>query len=150
MKRQVISFLLITIITIGFPSIMNWRPDTFLLSTLYTVCGIMFSIGLGLIVTFNMNGVKNKSYINKIRKNLTSVRDSFLIYFVISTTCLVLGQYLNDVDVKFEVKGTVITISPVMLFFSLIIYSIIFFIINFLEVQRLSQDIFDKINQETD
>ncbi|AVE42439.1 hypothetical protein AM461_18035 [Providencia rettgeri] len=109
----------------------------------------MFSIGLGLIVTFNMNGVKNKSYINKIRKNLTSVRDSFLIYFVISTTCLVLGQYLNDVDVKFEVKGTVITISPVMLFFSLIIYSIIFFIINFLEVQKLSQDIFDKINQET-
>lgn len=149
MKRQVISFLLITIITIGFPSIMSWRPDTFLLSTLYTVCGIMFSIGLGLIVTFNMNGVKNKSYINKIRKNLTSVRDSFLIYFVISTTCLVLGQYLNDVDVKFEVKGTVITISPVMLFFSLIIYSIIFFIINFLEVQKLSQDIFDKINQET-
>ncbi|MCL0010368.1 UNVERIFIED_ORG: hypothetical protein EC838_2784 [Providencia alcalifaciens] len=128
---------------------MSWRPDTFLLSTLYTVCGIMFSIGLGLIVTFNMNGVKNKSYINKIRKNLTSVRDSFLIYFVISTTCLVLGQYLNDVDVKFEVKGTVITISPVMLFFSLIIYSIIFFIINFLEVQKLSQDIFDKINQET-
>lgn len=150
MKRQVISFLLITIITIGFPSIMNWRPDTFLLSTLYTVCGIMFSIGLGLIVTFNMNGVKNKNYINKIRKNLTSVRDSFLIYFVISTTCLVLGQYLNDVDVRFEVKGTMITISPVMLFFSLIIYSIIFFIINFLEVQKLSQDIFDKINQETD
>ena len=149
MKRQVISFLLITIITIGFPSIMSWRPDTFLLSTLYTVCGIMFSIGLGLIVTFNMNGVKNKNYINKIRKNLTSVRDSFLIYFVISTTCLVLGQYLNDVDVKFEVKGTAITISPVMLFFSLIIYSIIFFIINFLEVQKLSQDIFDKINQET-
>lgn len=128
---------------------MSWRPDTFLLSTLYTVCGIMFSIGLGLIVTFNMNGVKNKNYINKIRKNLTSVRDSFLIYFVISTTCLVLGQYLNDVDVKFEVKGTAITISPVMLFFSLIIYSIIFFIINFLEVQKLSQDIFDKINQET-
>ncbi len=150
MKRQVISFLLITIITIGFPSVMNWRPDTFLLSTLYTVCGIMFSIGLGLIVTFNMNGVKNKSYIKKIRKNLKSVRDSFLIYFVISTTCLVLGQYMNGVDVTFKVKEMVIIISPVMLFFSLIVYSIIFFIINFLEVQRLSQDIFDKINQETD
>ncbi len=150
MKRQVISFLLITIITIGFPSVMGWRPDTFLLSTLYTVCGIMFSIGLGLIVTFNMNGVKNKSYINKIRKNLKSVRDSFLIYFVISTTCLVLGQYMNDIDVTFKVKEVMITISPVMLFFSLIVYSIIFFIINFLEVQRLSQDIFDKINQETE
>ncbi len=150
MKRQVISFLLITMITIGFPSILSWRPDTFLLSTLYTVCGIMFSIGLGLIVTFNMAGVKNKTYINIIRKNLKSIRDSFLRYFIISTTCLVLGQYLNGVDIKFAVKGIGITISPAMLFFSLILYSIIFFVINFLEVQRLSQDIFDKISQETD
>ncbi|CAG9425269.1 hypothetical protein NVI2019_PEGOAJLN_02481 [Providencia alcalifaciens] len=57
---------------------------------------------------------------------------------------------MNGVDVTFKVKEMVIIISPVMLFFSLIVYSIIFFIINFLEVQRLSQDIFDKINQETD
>lgn len=148
MKRQAISFLLITIVTIGFPSIMSWRPDTFLLSTLYTVCGIMFSIGLGLIVTFNMSGVKNKSYIKIIRKNLKSVRDSFLKYFAISTTCLILGQYLSNSDFLFIVREVEIIISPSMLFFALIIYSIVFFIINFLEVQKLSQDIFDKVEQE--
>ncbi len=148
MKRQIVSFLMVTILTLGFPSFVTWRPDSFLLSTLYTVCGIMFSIGLGLIVTFNMSGVKNQQYIKVIRNNLKDIRDAFLKYFTISTACLVLSEYLGSYEFLFELKGIAFKFVPSILFFLLIIYSIIFFIINFLAVQRLGHDIFDKINQE--
>lgn len=44
-----------------------------LISTLYNVSGIMFSIGLGLIVSFNLSGIRNREYIKEIRKNIHSV-----------------------------------------------------------------------------
>ena len=37
-----------------------------LISTLYNVSGIMFSIGLGLIVSFNLSGIRNREYIKEI------------------------------------------------------------------------------------
>ncbi len=127
---------------------MKWRPEAFLISTLYSVCGIMFSIGLGLIVTFNMAGVRNKGYIKKIRKSLLVIRNSFLRYFTISTFCLILNEYLKDFEFTWEFKSIVWKFSPSMLFFLLIIYSIVFFIINFLSVQELGHDIYDKVNEE--
>lgn len=127
---------------------MKWRPEAFLISTLYSVCGIMFSIGLGLIVTFNMAGVRNKGYIKKIRKSLLVIRNSFLRYFTISTFCLILNEYLKGFEFAWEFKSIVLKFSPSMLFFLLIIYSIVFFIINFLSVQELGHDIYDKVNEE--
>lgn len=148
MKQLIISMLVVTLITIGPPSFFSWRPDQFLLSTMYSVSGIMFSIGLGLIVTFNMYGVKNYGYIKLIRKELLSIRNSFLRYFSLSTACLIMGEYFKGCEFVFEIKGLIMKLSPAMFFFTLIIYSIIFFIVNFLNVQKLSHDIFDKINQE--
>lgn len=43
-----------------------------LISTLYNVSGIMFSIGLGLIVSFNLSGIRNREYIKEIRKNIAN------------------------------------------------------------------------------
>ena len=51
-----------------------------LISTLYNVSGIMFSIGLGLIVTFNLSGIRNREYIKEIRKNIANIRDIFISY----------------------------------------------------------------------
>ncbi|EFN8485581.1 hypothetical protein EBL26_05705 [Escherichia coli] len=148
MKRQIASLLIVLIITIGLPSFLAWRPDQFLISTLYSVCGIMFSIGLGLIVTFNMSGIKNINYVKVIRKELVSIRNSFLRFFTLSTLCLVLSEYLKEYEFSFEFKSLMLKFSPSILFFTLIIYAIVFFIVNFLNVQKLSHDIFDKINQE--
>ncbi|MGX4746099.1 hypothetical protein ACWCOS_15690 [Providencia rettgeri] len=150
MKIQIVSLITILILSIVCSSTLEWRPDNFLISTLYSVCGIMFSIGLGLIVTFNMSGVKNKSYIVIIRDNLKSVRDSFLKYFALSTICLILNQYIQDKAYSIEIKGFLISIYPSLILFLLILYSIVFFIVNFLEVQKLSNDIFDTINKESE
>lgn len=33
----------------------------------------MFSIGLGLIVSFNLSGIRNREYIKEIRKNIANI-----------------------------------------------------------------------------
>ncbi len=38
----------------------NLEPNETVLQNLYTILGIMFSIGLSLAITFNLSGVKNK------------------------------------------------------------------------------------------
>lgn len=146
--KKIVSLLTIILIAIGCLSLVDARPDSFLISTLYTVSGIMFSIGLGLIVTFNISGVKNKNYIREIRLSLRNIRNSFLVHFGLSTTYLLLNQYLPNSNYSYDIKGITLNFSFPLLLCGLLIYSIIFFIVNFLEVQKLNHDIFDKLNSE--
>lgn len=66
-----------------------------LISTLYNVSGIMFSIGLGLIVSFNLSGIRNREYIKEIRKNIANIRDIFISYFIISTLIYISSPLLK-------------------------------------------------------
>lgn len=132
------------------------RLDDFFMNTIYTVSSIMFSIGLGLIVTFNLQGVKNKTYIKKIRQNLKNVRNKYILYFSISTICLIIDKYFRDMD-NTIVKESIISLNltdtfklsfNIAIFLSLLtFYSIIYFIVNFLTIQKLNEDIFDKLNK---
>lgn len=150
MKRIVAStFLLLVIATIS-SSVWAIRPDGFFSSTIYTVSGIMFSIGLGLIVTFNPAGVKNKDYIRALRANIIDVRNAFLTHFGLSTVYYVLNQYLSDP--KYEIHTHFvfnISFSWSIFLCLLMLYSAIYFVINFIEIQKLNNDIFDKINSES-
>ena len=59
--------------------------ETNIISTLFNTIGIVFSIGMGLIVTFSINGVENEDYILTIRKNIKKIRQRFIILFSICT-----------------------------------------------------------------
>jgi len=149
MKRIVVSAVLLLVIAILCSSVWALRPDGFFSSTIYTVSGIMFSIGLGLIVTFNPSGVKNKEYILALRENIADVRNAFLTHFGLSTVYYVLNQYLTNP--KYEIHAHIvvnISFSWSIFLCLLMIYSAIYFIINFIEIQKLNNDIFDRINSE--
>lgn len=147
--KRIINVFIIIIISLFASSLMSVRPDPSLISTLYTVSGIMFSIGLGLIVTFNMNGVKNKSYIVEIRKNLNSVRNSFLFYFSLSTIAMIITLYTPKNDITlYNAFSFDIVLNYHMTMCLFVVFSILFFIINFLDVQKLNQDLFDELNKE--
>lgn len=51
------------------------------LNTLFTVAGIMFSIGMSLSVTSNTSGIKNRTIRNRIRRNMKKVRNYFIYQF---------------------------------------------------------------------
>lgn len=121
------------------------------MNTIYTVSGIMFSIGLGLVVTFNLQGIKKKTFILKIRENLKKVRNKYIYHFSCSTIYFILDKYFRDVKhsiIDIPLTDSIQIQFNIAVFLGLLMfYSIIYFIINFLALQKLNDDIFDKVNE---
>ncbi|ELI8291956.1 MULTISPECIES: hypothetical protein [Yersinia] len=149
MKKIALSSFIILVITILTSSIWDVRPDAFFSSTIFTIAGIMFSVGIGLIVTFNPNGIKNKGYLKELRASIMHVRNSFLIHFGLLTVYYILNQYLTDAKYEIHTHYLVeLTFSFPIFLCLLMLYSSIFFVVNFIEIQKLNNDIFDAINKE--
>jgi len=109
----------------------------------------MFSVGIGLIVTFNPSGVKNKDYLRELRSNIQNIRNSFLLHFCLLSVYFIINQYVADKKHDLHIKTPIeITFSFSIFFCLLMIYSSIYFVVNFLEIQKLNNDIFDKLNKE--
>ncbi len=127
------------------------QVEVFIMHVLYLLSAAAFSLGLGLIATFNMHGVKNPSYIDQLRRNIERVRFAFLAYFSVSTGCYLLDFYLRQNDAslfEFTLTGYPL-IFNVSVFFSLVmLHSIFYFIINFIAIQKLNNDIFDRVSAE--
>ena len=148
--KNIIRIGFLVFISMVLSMTISIKPDGFFLSTIFTVSGIMFSIGLGLMVTFNITGVKNKDYVNYIRISLTKIRNSFIFYFSLSVLSYILDKYLRDkcceitnltfIGINFQINWPI-------LFFVIMFYSIIYFIVNFINIQKLNNDIFDKVNE---
>ena len=82
LKKHTLWFLLILIVVILISSIFDLHPTiTDYINTLYTVSGIMFSIGMGIVCTMNPDSIKNPGIYKTIRKNIIAVRNTYLLYF---------------------------------------------------------------------
>lgn len=68
MMKRVSRFIIAIIISLVISSIAYLSVNDSVLSTLYNVSCIVFSVGMGLIVSFSLNGVREKGYINSIKK----------------------------------------------------------------------------------
>ena len=149
--KILIRIAIIVTIFLAISVVIPIEFDNFFINTIFTVAGIMFSVGLGLIVTFNIGYIKNKSYIIKIRGSINNVRNSFLKYFTLVTICYVLDYYLRQSEsniTTLHVLEQDISLNWSILFCLLMIYSIVYFIINFIEIQKLNNDIVDKLIKE--
>lgn len=142
--------ILLIVVALTVSVIFNLNYSELFMNTLYTVLGIMFSIGLGLIVTFNLGGVKNRRFIIAIRKNLKTLRTLYIAYFTISTFFYLLESQLRskknnvinileNAKIKFEFNFSTFTVC-------LLLYSIIYCIVNMIDLQKLSENIFDETN----
>ncbi len=116
-----------------------------IISTLYNTIGIVFAIGMGLIVTFSINGVENKDYILSIRKNIKQVRQKFILLFSMCTFLFICKDNIPHETIYNGIDFSKITSNFILLFFVL---SIVYFIINFIRLQSLNNDIFDRLLQE--
>lgn len=140
MKHLIRFFVLVLVLFALSFSSFSVEKET--LSTFYNVSGIMFSVGLGLIVSLNYSDVKNKNYLTSIRKNISKIRNIFILYFMIITIMfLFVGK-----DISINIYFSEISYNVIFSVFS--IYTIIYFIVNFLQIQKLNDDISDKKNQE--
>lgn len=149
MQNKIIGLIFIVFLTVAFSFFTKIQPDAFFMSTIFTISSIMFSIGLGLVVTINLNGIRNRDYIKKIRRNINEVRNSFILLFLFSASCYILSQYVafNGVSIELIENFKIPFIFSIFVCLS-IIYCICYFIVNFLALQKLTNDISDEINEE--
>lgn len=144
MKRLIFTFISVFLLSV----ILSWLNMEFshqTISSLYNVLGIIFSIGMGLLITFRLDGVKNVSYINDIRNSVNHVRNSFILYFAISTVIYLIYQKVPLYIYKSYINTSLIANQFVISFIS---FSMAYFVVNFLAIQKLNEDIFDKVNKE--
>lgn len=149
--KTILRVFILLIIFVVISLLTKLSIDSFLINTIYTVAGIMFSLGLGLVVTFNMSGVKNPTYIKQFREDINEVRNRFLIYFSISTFLYLLDYYLRDNCIgtyTINVFTKQIEFNWSVLVCLVLFFSIIYYIQNFLDIQQLNNEIFDKLNKE--
>lgn len=143
--------LLIFILALVFSTFININVDDFFIGTIYTVSGIMFSIGISILVTFNLHGLRKQSFINNIRFNINKVRNLFIYYFSLSTFSFIIERYLrkseNNIIKIYDDSDFIISLNLSFVIIIVIFYCILYFIFNFLEVQKLNNDIFDKSNE---
>ena len=139
----VICVIISMVISFFFP---DFNPGDGIVSTLYTVSGIMFSIGMSLIVTSNAAGEKNTRIRNGIRKEICRVRNHFIGCFVsVSILYLILCAIENKHD-TIPIYGN-FSLKCSHLLMVITIYSIIYFIWNFLAIQRLNYQIEDALDK---
>ena len=144
MRRLIFTFVSVFLIAI-FLSWFNFEFSHQTISSLYNVLGIIFSIGMGLLITFRLDGIKNISYVRDIRGNVRYIRNCFIIYFAISTVSYMFYQKIPHYNYKSYIDTALIANQFTTYF---IAFSMIYFVINFLAIQKLSEDIFDRINKE--
>lgn len=123
---------------------LNIKLEQDVISTLYTVSGIMFSVGISLVISFRLSEITNEQFLQQCSLNLKNIRNNFIIYFFVSTLLYLSSSYLSKLDVKL-----IIIVDLFLSFISaLIFFIIVYFVLNFLEVNKLQEDIAKKIREE--
>lgn len=130
--------------------VSEWTLADYYMNAFYTILGIMFSIALGLLVTFNLQGLTNTSAIFKIRSSIKSVRNLYIKYFALSTIFYLVEKYIRDVFKGplhiFNSNGIDFAFNFSVFTTLLLIYSILYYIVNFIAMQKLNDDLYDEIN----
>lgn len=150
MKKIIIGTVLCAFISLMMSSFLDLYIEKDTISTLYTVSGIMFSIGMSLTVTSNTKDIGNRDVRLTIRKEMKRVRNNFIYCFSVATMVYILlissvtenGRWepyhsLFDSIFKFKASNFLVTYM---------VYSIIYFMINFVAIQSLNEDIEEELN----
>ena len=115
-------------------------------NTLFTIVGIMFSIGMSIAVTSNTSVVVNRKIRKSIRDEINRIRDLFISCFSIVAIIYVLNIIFKSWTL--EVLGyKIFNLEVLQLIIQL--YSIVYFIVNFKSLQNLNNQIGDAMNDNS-
>ena len=115
-------------------------------NTLFTIVGIMFSIGMSIAVTSNTSVVVNRKIRKSIRDEINRIRDLFISCFSIVAIIYVLNIIFKSWTL--EVLGyKIFNLEVLQLIIQL--YSIVYFIVNFKSLQNLNNQIGDAMSDNS-
>lgn len=142
--------VILSVVLSSVCSVFGVGKDT--VSTLYTVSGIMFSIGMSLTVTSNTSGIKNKAIRWEIRKEMKRVRNNFIYCFAIATCFYILFMSAvsgkETFDFALSLFNVSISFDNSCLTLVYMVYAVVYFITNFISIQSLNEGIEEELNKE--
>lgn len=109
------------------------------LDTLYTVAGVIFSVGMSLTVSPKTDGVANETIKKSIRYSYKKIRNSFMYFFCIDTALYVLTEF----DLSMCLAAILGNCCAIFLLFS-----VAYYVYNFYCLQILGEEIEDQVMKE--
>lgn len=120
-----------------------------ILSTLYTVVGVIFSVGMSLVISVSTSGIKNTDAKNSFRDQLKKIRSRFIGFFVVLSILYVLLFPGQGADIfVFSDKYPQIVFNKKLFLAASLFGCIIYYIINYYSIQQTVYDIEDRIINE--
>ena len=124
------------------------------LNVLYGIVGVLFSVGMSLIIAFTAKDIINNELKKLLRKSMHQVRNNFLWIFFISTFFYVVFSIIGEnsqfsiVFFKTEPYELTITFSVSVAVLGELLYSTIALVSNYMDIQSFYEDIEDRIQKE--
>ncbi|WP_178161467.1 hypothetical protein [uncultured Haemophilus sp.] len=148
--KIIVQLIVAILLSFSICNVSDYRPSVATLNTLYTVSGILFSVGLSLVISIKPDGMRNENYIDTIRKSINNVRNHFLVEFFV-ITFLYICFSSPEMAIMELIKKEEITLKFDLFLYTwaMLIFSIPYIMYGFLSIQKLNNDIFDKVNEET-
>lgn len=125
------------------------------LNVLYGIVGVLFSVGMSLIIAFTAKDIVNSELKKILRKSMHQVRNNFLWIFFISTLFYVVFSIVGENSqfsihfFKIESYELTVTFSVSVAVLGILIYSTIALVSNYMDIQGFYEDIEDRIQNET-
>ena len=114
-----------------------------IINTLYISICIIFSVLLILTESFDLDKVTNEYFLNKCRNKIYYIQKQFIIYFVTATIIVCIEGY------SFSYSYKIISFNSSSLYTAIMFFLLVYFITNFMQLQKLKDRITDKIIKET-
>lgn len=121
--------------------------DKEVIGTLFTVVGVIFSVGMSLIISVSSTGVKNKDARIIFRSQLSQIRTRFIIVFVLLSLFFILLPKDGSTELidLWKIKNVTIKLSSNIFQVSCLLLSILYYIVNFYSIQSSLYDLQDRI-----
>lgn len=115
------------------------------MEALYSISGIMFSISMSLIVTFNTSEIINKKIRNRIVSSLKTSRNKHIFLFLLVSVCYIASSFLEVLHINMWKE---ISFNSYFLALTYLILSIIYYIQSFISIQKFREDLDNQIIKE--
>ena len=138
--KKIALYLLIAVVIAGVLAVFTTiSVSDDVLNTIYTVAGVIFSVGMSIAIAPKTEKVTNQRMRAEIRSSYQIVRNSFMYLFGMSTFLFIMAQAWTIPNYpSFWVN----------LCFLFILLSVIYYIYNFVKLQKLGLQIEDQVLTE--
>lgn len=146
MKQALIAVVVCVILSIVPIEVKDGTLNIF-----YALVGVIFSVGMSLIISFNGSAIENAELRAEIRTNVHDIRNNFLAIFLISSALYCAYSLLSDNLHVIKTKpceGISIHFTWSLSVLMFHIYSMVALISNYIDIQRLYENIEDRIIRE--